>query len=247
MKVRIREMMENLKEALEYMVELGEDRVNVVEIDGTYYTDKRLTRIDENTDLDCLSITTLSGLVDYIKSNVDNCYKSNLLVVVKSPTEVSVERGLDVDGKRRQVAQIKALVPRIGFDNYYDTESFNILLQSAFVDSTHRAILLKVVGNIKEEVIQNIGDDGISQAATIKTGVATVEDVKVPNPVILTPRRTFVEVEQPESQFVFRMQSGPRCALFEADGGAWRNEAMLNIKKYLESNLEGVQGITIIS
>lgn len=101
--------------------------------------------------------------------------------------------------------------------------------------------------NLKEETIQSIGDDGISQAATIKTGVATVEDVKIPNPVVLIPRRTFVEVEQPESQFVFRMQSGPTCALFEADGGAWRNEAMLNIKKYLEANLKDIDGITIIS
>ena len=43
------------------------------------------------------------------------------------------------------------------------------------------------------------------------------------------------------------MQSGPTCALFEADGGAWRNEAMLNIKKYLEANLKDIDGITIIS
>lgn len=240
-------MMENLKEALEYMVELGEDRVDVIEIDGTYYTNKSLQRIDENLDLDCLRISTLSGLVDYIKSDVDKENWLNLLIVVKSPTEISVEKGLDIDGKRRKVAFVNALTPRINFNNYYDTESFNILLQSAFVENVHRGVLLKVVGNIKEETIQSIGDDGISQAATIKTGVATVEDVKIPNPVILVPRRTFVEVEQPESQFVFRMQSGPTCALFEADGGAWRNEAMLNIKKYLETNLKDINGITIIS
>ena len=40
-------MMENLKEALEYMVELGEDRVDVIEVDGVYYTNKSLSRIDE--------------------------------------------------------------------------------------------------------------------------------------------------------------------------------------------------------
>ena len=82
-------MMENLKEALEYMVELGEDRVDVIEVDGVYYTNKSLSRIDENVDLDCLHISTLSGLVDYIKSNVDKEHLENLLVVVKSPTEIS--------------------------------------------------------------------------------------------------------------------------------------------------------------
>lgn len=242
-------MVDNFKEALEYMIELGEERNDIVEVDGTYYTNKKITRINEDLDLDldCLHISTLSGLLDYIKSNIDKDYKSNLLVVIKSPTEISVEKGLDIDGKRRKLALVEAVVPKIYFDHYYGTESFNILLQSAFIENIHRDLLLKVVGNIKEEVIQNIGDDGISQAATIKTGVATVQDVKVPNPVLLTPRRTFVEVEQPESQFVFRMQSGPKCALFEADGGAWRNEAMQNIKKYLEENLENIEGITIVS
>jgi hypothetical protein len=34
------------------------------------------------------------------------------------------------------------------------------------------------------------------------------------------------------------MKSGPTCALFEADGGAWKLEGMNNIKKYLEVQLK---------
>jgi len=41
------------------------------------------------------------------------------------------------------------------------------------------------------------------------------------------------------SKFVFRMQNGPRAALYEADGGAWRLAAMKNIKAYLENELQG--------
>ncbi len=51
-----------------------------------------------------------------------------------------------------------------------------------------------------------------------------------------------VEVEQPESKFVFRMRKGvdgPEAALFEADGGAWKIEAMKRIKEYLEGQLQG--------
>lgn len=81
------------------------------------------------------------------------------------------------------------------------------------------------------------GDDGISQQVTIKTGVATVGNAIVPNPVTLKPYRTFVEVEQPESKFIFRMKDGPTAALFEADGGVWRNKAMHEIKKYIYENL----------
>jgi 16S rRNA U1498 N3-methylase RsmE len=57
-------------------------------------------------------------------------------------------------------------------------------------------------------------------------------------------------VLQPESDFVFRMKDGPRCALFEADGGAWQNEAIDNIKKHLEASLKSEienKRITIIA
>lgn len=80
-----------------------------------------------------------------------------------------------------------------------------------------------------------------------KTGVAKLNDVVVPNPVTLAPYRTFPEIEQPKSKFIFRMQSGPTATLFEADGGAWRNEAMKNIKVWLKTALSGVDNIRIIS
>lgn len=114
----------------------------------------------------------------------------------------------------------------------------NIMLQSSFVDNKDRNLLLKVTGNVKDEAVKSVGDNGVSQAVTIKTGVASVSDVVVPNPVTLAPFRTFQEVEQPESKFIFRMKDGPSAALYEADGGAWRNEAMKNIKSSSKNSLK---------
>ena len=37
------------------------------------------------------------------------------------------------------------------------------------------------------------------------------------------------------------------CALFEADGGAWRRTAMKNIKEYLEFELADLNQFTVIS
>ena len=71
---------------------------------------------------------------------------------------------------------------------------------------------------------------------TVREG-ANVESVEVPNPIDLQPFRTFLEVDQPTSAFVFRIDKAGRCALFEADGGIWKNEAMENIKEYLEEKL----------
>ena len=59
----------------------------------------------------------------------------------------------------------------------------------------------------------------------------------LPNPVTLRPFRTFTEVEQPASSFVFRAKQkdgGMEFMLVEADGGAWRGEAMRNIKEYMQ-------------
>ena len=67
-----------------------------------------------------------------------------------------------------------------------------------------------------------------------------VAEVQVPNPVELKPYRTFFEIEQPSSSFVFRMKSGgkghedgPMCSLHEADGGAWRLDAIEEVKHFL--------------
>jgi hypothetical protein len=170
------------------------------------------------------------------------------LVHIISPTEVALYSELRNDQDREMYMHCKALTPNnIVYNRFMDTDDFNIMLQSSFVDNRDRTILLKVTGLIQDKAVKEVGDDGVSQAVTIKTGVANVGDVKVPNPVELAPYRTFPEIIQPESKFIFRMQSGPQAALFEADGGAWRNMAMDLIKKYLEEQLSGLENISIIS
>lgn len=62
--------------------------------------------------------------------------------------------------------------------------------------------------------------------------------VKPLPPIIkLAPYRTFIEVEQPEGEFLLRLQKGPSAALFEADGGAWKIQARKNIKEYFLDKL----------
>ena len=58
-------------------------------------------------------------------------------------------------------------------------------------------------------------------------------------PVELIPYRTFQEVEQPASKFVFRIgdKEVPAFKIVEAEGGIWKNEAVSNIKAFLMENL----------
>jgi len=102
--------------------------------------------------------------------------------------------------------------------------------------------IMKVAGNIKAGTTANYDDDGISQKTTIKSGIANSTDVIVPNPVRLMPYRTFGEIGQPESAYVFRIKDsdrGPAFKLVEADGGLWKNAVMEKIKEYLALELQG--------
>lgn len=233
------------REALEYLVGLGETKV--IEVEGRKYSTKELHRVKEPKPSK-LSATTLTALVDYLKSNFDAKSSEKLLIHVNSPSSVELCSELREDKDREYYLSCEALTPNnIYFDRFLDTEQFNIMLQSSFVENKDRSLLLKVTGCVKDSAVKEVGDDGVSQAATIKTGVASVNDVLVPNPVVLAPYRTFPEIEQPESKFIFRMRTGPQAALYEADGGAWRNEAMERIKTYLEEQLKGLENIQIIA
>lgn len=234
--------MDLTKEALQYLAENTiKPKERVVKIGGSNFVIDEAGHYDRikprvYNAKDPLIIKTLTGLVDYIKSNLER-KGAKLLLHIEKPDEVSLMGLLAEDGSREYLASAQAIVPRFNFDYYLDIKEFNVALQSVFAPTADRDILLKVVGNLKEDNVKTTGDDGVSQAVTIKTGVATAADVKVPNPVTLAPYRTFIEVKQPESKFIFRMKDGPRGAIFEADGGAWRNQAILNIKTFLEEQL----------
>lgn len=45
------------------------------------------------------------------------------------------------------------------------------------------------------------------------------------------------------------MKDGPRGVIFEADGGAWRNQAIVNIRDYLYEQFEEIEAgrITILA
>lgn len=234
------------REALEYLVNLGEKKEPIIELDQGTFSRVSLNRVTEPV-ASKLTVSTLTGLVDYIKTNVDHL-EGKLLIQVKSPEEVALYSPLNADREREKYVSAEAILPNnVVYDRFLDTERFNIMLQSAFVDDEDKSKLLKYTALITDDTVKNFGDDGISQKVTVKTGVASVSDAVVPNPVTLAPFRTFPEVEQPESKFIFRMKEGPTAALFEADGGAWRNTAILGIKEYLKEALKDNENIEIIA
>ena len=241
-----------IKEALEYIV--GMRKAELLEIHGDTYSDKSLERIGKYTPrAAAIEMTTLSSLVDYIKSKVDTMAEKMIIQVV-SPTEVELFSALDDDRKREKLVKVVAVLPEFCFNSFTEKERFVIGLQAKFVDdpATDKALVLKFAGTVENRTIAEYGDDGVTQKASVKTGIASKGEAIVPNPVKLRPYRTFVEVTQPVSEFIFRLRDakyeGIECAIFEADGGAWKNAAMKEIKKYLEFELaDYAEQFTIIS
>lgn len=243
-----------IKEALQYIIDIQQPRIQKIEGENYHFNNGIPTIVDSCRTCEPIGISTLTSLVDYIKACMGDdfslTHRPKMIVHVKSETEVRLMSVLNGDMKRWEVATVRARVPEIILNNFIDQERFIIQMQSAFMSSQDREIVLRVAGNVEDKTIANYGDDGVSQKATIKTGLASVEDVIVPNPVRLYPFRTFHEVGQPEIEFVFRMKNGSNgvsCALFEADGGVWKFHAVHSIAEYLKRELEGVKDIAVLS
>lgn len=243
-----------IEKALRYVSQLKEESMDpkVIEINGKTYCNKNLTRYDEVEMASRIEASTLTAMVDYIK-NCKNELRDSMIIHVKSPEDVVLYSGLNKERKREYLFESKASLPAFRYDFWYDQERFLIELQANFEVTADLLAIQQVSGNIEAKTTANYGDDGVSQKTTIRQGIASKADVVVPNPATLVPYRTFLEIEQPASQFVFRISDGegkPCFKIVEAEGGLWRNEAMKRIKEYFEEALSGLperDRITVIA
>jgi hypothetical protein len=219
---------------------------NKLQFDGRDYTDKEVYPIDDPTPL-ALKLNSLTGLVDYLKTNVDAFDMKELIIQVESYDRVDLYSKISTKWQQRKHLLCITREKHgegFPFERELDGEKFVIALQANFVKTDNLAKVLKVAGNMRAE--QSIGskDDGVSQNVELKTGVVLASRADVPNPVTLQPFRTFPEVTQPESEFVFRVHQrgneAPKCSLTAADGGRWKIQAIHNIRDFLKTHIESV-------
>lgn len=239
------------RDALEYLVNLGIEENPLVEVDGKQYSVKQLHPVKDAYP-DPLELNFLDSLVTYLRDDSDffRVDYNKLIVEIENPTQINLYTRIIGDFNQRFTpVRCFVLVEQFPRGRFISPEEFIIMAQSRFVETEDLAKIRAIVGNVKSEEVFQFSDDGISQQVTAKSGVARVENVVIPPRVKLAPYRTFVEIEQPESEFVFRAKKAdalPCFALFEADGGAWRIEAMKRIKVYLEEQLSGLENIVVL-
>lgn len=189
-----------------------------------------------------LAVASLTGLVDYINSDVDAATRSGPFVHVKSPIEVGFRNDIEeIEERRFSPLFATADVPKLQFDQYLKQEEAIIMLQARFFDTLEKQDLLEKLGNIVADEELRQEDDGVTQTLTLQQGIRRSETT-IKNPAMLRPFRTFTEVEQPESPFIVRLKkqgdNGILVGFFEADGGAWRNKARLSISEFLVENIK---------
>jgi hypothetical protein len=235
-----------LKEALEYFA--GVLKPELIAVDARTYSSKPLQLVTPPA-VPTFGIHTLTGFVEYVQAiKQDGGDMNSALIQVVNHTCVQlVATHGDGFGKRTCYAGAALLQGEKGFrfDAFMDREAFVIGVQSQFVQTAESRTVLEVASSLTEEAVSISEDDGIAQRTTLKRGISSLkQSVIVKGRVMLQPYRTFREVDQPTSEFIFRLKSQegvPACALFEADGGKWQLDAMLAIKAWLDAKDLGLR------
>lgn len=128
-------------------------------------------------------------------------------------------------------------VPGVTIGNLMSQERAIVELQSLYGATPDRDYLLDLLSRIDvNEGVSSVGN-GVTQEVNVRTGAVLKQATPVRPIVQLQPYRTFLEVEQPVSDFLLRVSKEGEPTLFEADGGAWKLEAKRSIAAYLAEKL----------
>ena len=225
-----------IKEALEYLVGLKENKT--YEINGETYSDNSMHRIAPVIPRpEKLNVTGLDSIVALIEAEFGMARAKPIFVRVDSPTEVSVFTTYDDQMQRDFIYRAVCDVPGVK-TGYMDYESFIIALRSKFIPNDDVAYLLDLLSRVNKENGVTTSDNGITQTVEARTGVSLKQTVAIKPRVLLAPYRTFLEVEQPGSEFVLRLSGDGDIGLFEADGGMWKLTAKRNILDFFAEALK---------
>lgn len=198
-----------------------------------------------------LVVASLQAIIDYVSSSrIDvEDHAKTVHVHVEGYDSVKIISSLvGVNRKRESFVHARcesAIGPTFSFGKYYDVEELVIAVQTLFAPGdSDQDKLLKLFSALTNESVRTDGDDGVTQVVSTRKGITLTQDQRVPNPVALRPWRTFREVLQPVSPFILRLKSvgpdkPPQAALFEADGGCWKLDAIKRIKEFLQAKLDG--------
>lgn len=225
-----------LKEAIQYLVSLKDNKIYTIH--GDAYSDRELVRIKPHVDRPArISVTGLDSIVKLVRNELDMFDNLPLFIRADGAGKVSVFSTYDDAMCRDSLYEATCDVP--GFrEGFREHGQAIIELRSKFVPGEDVDYLLDLLSRVSKETGVITRDNGVSQEVEARQGVALKQLLAVKPRVSLRPYRTFLEVEQPESEFLLRLDEEGNVGLFEADGGMWALEAKSRICAFFEAALK---------
>jgi hypothetical protein len=225
-----------LKEFVNKLIELAAP--TTYEINGHTYASQDLERIDPPKYMPkSIDVTGLDSVCKLVRNEV-KVVGRKIFVHIQGFNSVRVFSTYDDQYERSYLYRCLADTPSVTVGRFNPYENAVIELRSLYIPNEDSAYLLKLLGSITSESKVTSSDNGVTQAVEAKSGIALSQMVEVKPRVSLKPFRTFIEVDQPESEFLLRISGDGKIGLFEADGGVWKLEATRNVAAYFEEDLK---------
>ncbi|MBE0583075.1 MAG: hypothetical protein IH612_04855 [Desulfofustis sp.] len=231
------------KETIEKIQELSLQAAGTCTINGRTYTAAQVRQVTDPR-AEVMHVATLQAVVDYFNLD-DRIIKEDTFIHVVDPTTVRLISKLDPFQRDREVyIQAGASTTGFMFGHSYAVAKFIVALRAGFVQGEAMDALIKYTGNMKLDSSIRQQDDGVTQVITVKKGIDGEAWKAAPKDMLLAPWRTFVEVEQPESIFIFRAEEGRdgliTVSLHEVEDPHWQLVAIKRVAEWLKDILPGV-------
>lgn len=224
-----------LKAFVEKIASMAEPKT--VEYEGKLYADKELKFVDQAKNRPIpIDVNGLDSVCKLVRNEV-NHVGLKVFVQVERYNKVTVFTTLDSDNERHYLYRCLADTPAVTMGRFMSYENAVIELRSLYIPNDDTKYLLSLLSSISNESRVTSTDNGVTQKVEAKQGIALNSMVEVKPRVSLKPFRTFIEVEQPESEFLLRISGDGCIGLFQADGGVWKLEATRNVAGYFEKEL----------
>ena len=241
------------KQVIEKIEQLVIDR-QIVEVNGREYTPGNLKPVIFNPLASSIKVLSLSGFCDFVSNDIDKLgIGEKYFIHVVSPSRVDLVSALKGEDLKREIlltAEIDEELETFPFERFMTQEEFVIKFRSMFepFKGDDSEYVLTFTWKLSGGTSIDVEDDGVTQNVGVKKGVSGVlKATEAAKPIVLlAPFRTFRDIAQPASQFLLRIRlSGetPSVALFEADGGRWRNDAVKSIAEFITARLPGMKVI----
>lgn len=225
-----------IKEAMEFL--LKQSNTEILEINGRKYTTKEnyLVTNPKFPRFDFVSLHSFCEQVFLLGIQ-------GKIIEVGSDFSVSLKNRVpDENGERILFlkADASSIVSNWSAVKNYDSELFITSLLTGFRSNYNRDLLMQVAASVKETSESTVSDDGVSQSTVV--GKAIKKNLEIINPVMLIPKLSFIEINDIEVPFVFRINKGdsrnegkPTFSLNIGENKQWRFDVISKIVEFIKS------------